>query len=126
MTPRVCDPPCVPPRVTLCGISVGGHTLRHSCLPAESPEVAWHEIVACRRILQQELFRPITAFCYPGGYYTPSIRDMVARAGYRVAVTSQPGINYPGDDPLQLKQLPLHRESPRQLAMKLAFDLVGR
>jgi len=105
------------------GFSIGGHTVCHPCLPAESPDAAQHEITSCRRVLEQRLQRPVTTFAYPGGYYDQGVRDMVERAGYRVAVTVERGVNHAGDDPLLLKRLPLSWEAPRHLALKLAiFD----
>jgi len=109
------------------GIAVGGHTVRHPCLTAERPEVAELEITECRRILQNELGRPVTTFSYPGGYHDMRVRDMVDRAGYRVAVTVQRGVNHVGDDPLRLKRLGLSWEAPRHLALKLAIcDFIYR
>ena len=108
-------------------ITIGGHTVKHPCLPAEPPDTAQHEITSCRHVLEQRLGRPVTTFAYPGGYYNMPVRDMVERAGYRVAVTVERGVNHAGDDPLRLKRLPLSWEAPRHLALKLAiFDFIYR
>ena len=64
---------------------------------------------------------PARAFCYPGGYVDQIVRDMVEQAGYTVAVTTEPGVNYPGVDPLRLSRVGLSWEAPRHLALKLAF-----
>ena len=109
------------------GVTIGGHTVHHVCLTAEQPEVARHEIGACRQILEDRLGQPVRTFSYPGGYYSQAVRDMVERAGYRVAVTVERGVNHAGDDPMLLKRLPLSWEAPRHLALKLAiYDLIYR
>ena len=109
------------------GISIGGHTVQHPCLPAEPRAVARLEITTCRQILEHRLGQPVTTFSYPGGYYDTPVRDMVQEAGYRVAVTVERGVNHADDDPMLLKRLPLSWEAPRHLALKLAvYDLIYR
>jgi len=109
------------------GISIGGHTVHHPCLPAEPAYVAQQEITSSRRILQDHLQRPVTAFCYPGGRVSRRVRDQVELAGYRVAVTTQEGVNHPGDDRLMLKRVPISWDKPRHMALKLAlYDIFHR
>lgn len=44
------------------------------------------------------------AFAYPYGDYSESAREILEKAGYLCAVTTQPGKVYPGDDPLLLQR----------------------
>ena len=45
------------------------------------------------------------AFAYPYGDYTEGCRDIVEKAGFLCAVTTQYGKAYPGDDPLLLPRI---------------------
>lgn len=44
------------------------------------------------------------AFAYPYGDYSESARAMLEEAGFKCAVTTQPGKVFPGDDPLLLQR----------------------
>ena len=46
----------------------------------------------------------MTAFCYPSGLHGPRERALVAQAGYRVAVTCEPGVNTSTTDRLALQR----------------------
>ena len=103
------------------GVRIGGHTVRHPRLPAEPASVAFDEITACRAALQERLDEPVTCFAMPGGFYGPREVQMLARAGYRLAVTVEKGVNYPDADPYRLRRISLSWDQPHHLALKLAL-----
>lgn len=91
-------------------ISFGAHTLHHPVLAHLSdPAEVRSEVVVCRHVLEQALQCPVSTFAYPIGK-AEHIGDValqaVKEAGYRWAVTTQPGINTPGSDPYRLKRIP--------------------
>ena len=57
------------------------------------------------QMLEEMLAHPVTMFCYPNGAYNRIVRDAVARAGYRIAVTSDDGLNDATNDPLALRRI---------------------
>jgi peptidoglycan/xylan/chitin deacetylase (PgdA/CDA1 family) len=68
------------------GMTIGSHSVNHLDLKRVTDDsLAWHEIADSRRILQERLNRPVTAFAYPGGTYTPRDLQYVQAAGYRTA-----------------------------------------
>jgi len=102
---------------------VGGHTLTHLRLPTLSTAAANREIVDGKRHLEDTLQRPLRSFCYPGGDYRLTHRDLVERAGFRVARTVRRHVTTAPEDPLQLGTT-VHayrhlRDAPR--AARLAF-----
>ena len=103
------------------GVQIGGHTINHPRLPRESAAVAEAEIVGCRAALRQAVAQKVSAFAFPGGFYDRRELDLLARAGYRVAVTVEKGVNYADTDPLRLKRIALSWDEPHHLAFKLAF-----
>ena len=63
------------------------------------------EIIESKSRLQEKLGREVVLFSYPEGRFSVKIRQMVIDAGYKAAVATNPGIDYPGDDVFALKRL---------------------
>ncbi len=55
--------------------------------------------------IDRELARPTTVFCYPNGDTNAVVLDAVKQAGFALAVTTRPGLNHEGADPLLLKRI---------------------
>jgi peptidoglycan/xylan/chitin deacetylase (PgdA/CDA1 family) len=103
------------------GMEIGGHTVDHPVLTTEPPaEQAW-QIGQSRRVLCRELGTAVESFAYPNGCHDDAVCRQVLDAGFRVAVTTEHGVNYRHTDPYRLKRVPLGNERPFHLALKLAF-----
>lgn len=75
------------------GFSVESHTVTHPILTNAPDEQLRRELCDSRARLADELRRPASLFCYPNGDEDARVRREVARAGYRAAVTTRPGLN---------------------------------
>jgi len=79
---------------------IGSHTLYHNFLTFISEEQAKQEIIESKSIFEKKYKQKIDSFCYPRGYYSDSIKDIVKKAGYKTARatlignTSLPKDNY--------------------------------
>jgi peptidoglycan/xylan/chitin deacetylase (PgdA/CDA1 family) len=116
------------------GIEFGSHTVHHPKLV----DLAWPQIRAelqdSRAAIEQQLGVACRAFAYPYAFPEAN-RDFVKRfnatlalAGYTSQVTTQIGRLAPGDDPLQIRRLPVNQDDDaRLLAAKLAgaYDWLG-
>jgi peptidoglycan/xylan/chitin deacetylase (PgdA/CDA1 family) len=80
------------------------HSVTHPNLLATRDERAAREIEDSKRELEAHLGRPVVAFSYPAGLFGERERQLVARAGYRVAVSCEPGVNLPHTDRFALKR----------------------
>ena len=80
------------------------HSVTHPNLLRLRDGAARQEIEGCKVALEDRLGRPVTAFCYPSGLHGPRERALVAQAGYRVAVTCEPGVNTSTTDRLALQR----------------------
>lgn len=80
------------------------HSLTHPSLPTLDESVARYEIEGSKRELESRLGRPVEAFSYPSGLFGSRERNMVAEAGFRVAVSCEPGVNGPQTDRLALRR----------------------
>ncbi len=80
------------------------HSLTHPYLPALDDHVARHEIEGSKLALEARLERPVDAFAYPSGLFRERERLLVREAGFRVAVSCEPGVNLPETDRLALRR----------------------
>jgi peptidoglycan/xylan/chitin deacetylase (PgdA/CDA1 family) len=105
------------------GFSVGAHSRTHPILSALDPEAAREEIEGSRRDLETLLGIHVTDFAYPNGRFSDfdeTTCRLIAQAGYRCAVTTEPGTVRRGDD-----RLALRRCLPGNVPVFLAsFDLI--
>jgi len=87
------------------GVEIGSHTLTHPILTGLSDARLREEVAQSRDWIQNALGRKVETFCYPNGDYDPRTQREVARAGYRLAVTTDVGLNYGRTDPLALRRI---------------------
>jgi peptidoglycan/xylan/chitin deacetylase (PgdA/CDA1 family) len=92
------------------GVEIGSHTVTHPILTRVSVDRLRRELEASRERLEQMLSRPIGLFCYPNGAYNRVVRDAVGHAGYRLAVTSDSGLNDTTIDPLAIRRIQNEQE----------------
>ena len=78
------------------------HTLTHPDLRALAEDEARAEIEGSKHELAARLGRPVEVFCYPAGLFGERERRLVAEAGFRAAVSCEPGLNLGTTDPLVL------------------------
>ena len=85
------------------GVQFGCHTASHPILPACGDSVAEREIVGAKAELEARIGASIEHFSYPNGDYTVRDENLVHRAGYRSARTTERGLNGRGTSPYRLK-----------------------
>jgi hypothetical protein len=100
------------------GITFGAHSDRHLILTLESEAAAEGEIRRSQRVLEEQLQMPIRHFAYPNGYYNEAVRQMVERAGFTSATTTERTMAKRGADPLTLGRISLCEESTRGITGK--------
>jgi len=107
-------------------VEIGSHALTHASLRHLSGETCADEIRRSRDELAAQLNRPVDAFCYPFGDMDTREVALVREAGYRSAVTVQPGLNRSLATPFQLRRTEVtDRDDAAALSDKLAgaYDL---
>jgi peptidoglycan/xylan/chitin deacetylase (PgdA/CDA1 family) len=96
------------------------HTVTHPNLLAVGDEQARREIVESKRELEERLGRDVEGFCYPAGLFGARERRYVAEAGFRAAVSCEPGANRRGTDRLALHRIQIDaRDAPFDFRAKL-------
>lgn len=94
-------------------ITFGAHTDHHVVLTLESLADAEREIRQSKQVLEAQLQRPARHFSYPNGHYNEAIRQLVERAGFASATTTERMLVQSGDDPFTLGRVSLCEESTR-------------
>jgi peptidoglycan/xylan/chitin deacetylase (PgdA/CDA1 family) len=85
------------------------HSVTHPNLTLLSVGAAEAEIRDSKRILEERLGRRIEAFCYPRGRFARREEDLVRKAGFRLAVSVNPGLNQPGMNRFALRRHSIER-----------------
>ena len=83
-------------------VTIGAHTLSHPMLAKHDEARVRYELVEARTVLQTALGRPVRHVAYPVGDRTsagPRDFALAREAGYDSAVTTRPGLVYPGHAP---------------------------
>jgi peptidoglycan/xylan/chitin deacetylase (PgdA/CDA1 family) len=106
------------------GFIVGSHTRTHVSLPQESPAVTHEELMGSKRILEEGLNAPIDHFAYPGGQFTPTVVEALAKCGYRYAYTACPH-NDPRHPELTIERLLLWEGSSIDAEGRFSEAILG-
>jgi peptidoglycan/xylan/chitin deacetylase (PgdA/CDA1 family) len=80
------------------------HSLTHANLPTLRDGAARQEIVSSKAVLEARLGRPVEVFSYPFGLFGHRERALVAEAGFRAAVSCEPGLNTRWTDRFALRR----------------------
>jgi peptidoglycan/xylan/chitin deacetylase (PgdA/CDA1 family) len=89
-------------RLEQLGFTIGSHTVHHLDLTSLSAAQVWSELAGSKRTLEQHLGHPVQWFAYPAGREDSSVVALARKAGYVMAVTTQPGSTQSAQDPLTL------------------------
>jgi peptidoglycan/xylan/chitin deacetylase (PgdA/CDA1 family) len=80
------------------------HSLTHPNLPALDDDEARLEIAGSKLELENRLGRVVRAFSYPSGLYGEREERIAAEAGYRIALSCEPGVNDRSTDRFALRR----------------------
>ena len=84
------------------GVAIGSHTVHHLDLTTLSSSDAWAELSESRKTLEQHLGHPVQFFAYPAGREDAAVVGLALKAGYVLAVTTDPGSTQSASEPLLL------------------------
>jgi peptidoglycan/xylan/chitin deacetylase (PgdA/CDA1 family) len=87
------------------GVDFGAHTVSHVFVDELSGDALRDEILGSVRILGERLSQPCEFFSFPRGRASEESLRVLREAGIRAAVTTVPGTNRAGCEPLRLRRL---------------------
>lgn len=107
------------------GIAFGSHSKHHPILSFEDADTVTEEVRQSKLELESKLGFPVRHFAYPNGHFNFAVRNAVAAAGYKTAVTTQRNTVCTGDDLLTCGRISLCEESTRGISGKYT-DSIAR
>lgn len=121
------------------GFEVLSHTMTHpyqehdtlpdwmaGTIPDKGPQQAEWEITESRRVIQEEIGKPVYYLAWPGGFYNEALIRMAEKAGYKALLTIDNGVNLPGDDPLRIHRTLIHGACDTRVLQQILIDGVYR
>jgi peptidoglycan/xylan/chitin deacetylase (PgdA/CDA1 family) len=103
-------------------VAIGAHTVTHPTLPAHLYETQCYEIAESRRVCEELVGSPVTAFAYPFGDYDEASLSAVRKAGFALACTVNAGVVRPGTDPIRLPRVYVGDWNGDEFQQRLAED----
>ena len=73
-------------------MSLGSHTVYHPDLEFSSNEAANAELVDSKHYLDSLLYQETSVICYPAGRYNAQTGSLAEAAGYKLGLTTHPGL----------------------------------
>ena len=110
------------------GITFGSHSMSHKKLDLLTEDDFAYEISKSKDIIEEKTGKEVSSFCFPYAFpggrkrevFCKLAREHLARAGYKLGVTTTIGRNTPAQDIFFLRRVPIHvNDSLRRFAAKL-------
>ena len=100
-------------------VELGAHTITHASLRLLSNSQQMDEIAGSKAQLENIIGRPVTSFSYPHGEYSVETTDLVKKAGFQVASTTNFRCVLPNADPFQLPRFQVDDWSGEEFLRRL-------
>lgn len=106
------------------GHAIGAHTTHHLALTTQSAETKRREVAENKAVLERLLQRPVRLFSYPYGEFDADLLTIVSTAGFRAAVTVEPGVVSTGANRLLLPRCEIAMRHRRDFPLHMleVFD----
>lgn len=86
-------------------ITIGSHTTSHAWLPDLNEEGIRRELAVSKKILENMTGKTVDILSYPIGAFDEKVKRIAKETGYIGAVATNPGKDYPDNDPYALKRI---------------------
>ena len=108
------------------GVTVGCHTFYHPMLSVCSQDEVLADLQASKTYLQDIIGVPVEYFAYPYGKYGQHFFaehvNLVVKAGFKAAVTTDWGVNEPGDSYYLLKRFTPWDSNPLKFFLRMCLN----
>lgn len=101
-------------------IELGAHTVTHAALRLLPAAQQMEEIAGSKTQLEDIIGRPVTSFSYPHGEYSMETAELVQKAGFQGASTTNFQCVLPSADPFQLPRFQVDDWSGEEFLRRLA------
>lgn len=91
-------------------IAFGAHSHNHVILTQTNTEEATKEIADSKNTLIDKLGKPVSMFSYPNGNFNRELMRIIDNLGFKLAVTTRPGMLDESENPLALRRILIHND----------------
>lgn len=98
------------------------HTSDHVRLGLVTEQTVREQILGSKEMLEAHTDVPCRYLCYPSGSFSVRAAEIAKECGIEAAVTTMPGANRPGDDPMALRRVNV---SPEGSDAELLAEVCG-
>lgn len=77
-------------------VEIAAHTVNHAYLKGMSESHAFEEIQESKKMLEDQIHKPVVSFAYPYGAFDLATSKLVEKAGFTNAVSTLPGVELDG------------------------------
>jgi peptidoglycan/xylan/chitin deacetylase (PgdA/CDA1 family) len=103
-------------------VSFGSHTVDHAYLPDLSAADQERQMVLSKQALETALETEISYFAYPSGGFNDASKDILKKAGYRAAVTTNRGFDREQKDLYELKRVSMREGDSAWYKLRAKFS----
>lgn len=75
------------------GFEIGSHTVNHKRLAEAGPKEAEFEISESKKIIENKIGDDVYSFSFPKGSFNDNVKNIIAKSGYKIAVSGGVGLN---------------------------------
>lgn len=98
---------------------MGGHTVNHAMLSAQTELVQSYEIKDCKIEIEEITGKTVNGFAYPYGKYNDSTKSLLQKNGFHYGLTTEEGVVTVESDLYQLPRLQIKNWSEKEFSFKL-------
>lgn len=99
--------------------TLGGHTVNHAMLSAQTELVQAYEIKDCKLDIQEMSGKSVNGFAYPYGRYNALTKSLLQKNGYNYGLTTDEGPVTVDSDLYQLPRIQVKNWSEREFSFRL-------
>lgn len=103
------------------GMSICAHTANHPFLSKLNDAEISHELISCKKFLEEQLHIPIDFLCYPYGDFDDRVKVLAKQAGYKAGLAIFKDTNFWKRDLFSLKRVVISSRQPLwEFALKVS------
>lgn len=99
--------------------TLGGHTVNHAMLSAQTELVQSYEIKDCKVEIEEISGKPVKGFAYPYGKYNHSTKTLLEKNGFNYGLTTEEGVVTVNSDLYQLPRVQIKNWNEKEFSFHL-------
>lgn len=86
-------------------VEIAAHTMDHRFLKDDTLSDAYYEIYESKNALETMIHKPVVSFAYPFGAFDSQAIELVKKAGFKTAVSTDPGVEITNENVYSINRI---------------------